>query len=115
MLMSPVGLRSEKGCTGDARQKLKSTDPTARQRGHPTSTNPKLSKNNQRENGKNWSRVLDGCLTPGRTGRLTVGRNVTLTLTLTKLSPVSEYVHRSPASCRRGRKWSAVPRRHSSG
>jgi hypothetical protein len=44
MLMSPVGLRSEKGCAGDARQKLKSTDPTTRQRGRPTLTNPKLSK-----------------------------------------------------------------------
>jgi hypothetical protein len=43
MLMSPVGLRPEKGCAGDARQKLKSTDPTSRQRGRPTSTNPKLS------------------------------------------------------------------------
>jgi hypothetical protein len=26
MLMSPVGLRSEKGCAGDARKKLKTTD-----------------------------------------------------------------------------------------
>jgi hypothetical protein len=33
---------------------------------------------NKKENGKNWSRVPDGCLTPGRTGWLTVGRNVTL-------------------------------------
>jgi hypothetical protein len=32
---------------------------------------------------KNWSRVPDGRLTPGRTGRLIVGRNVTLSLTLT--------------------------------
>jgi hypothetical protein len=32
--------------------------------------------------GKKWSRVRDGCLTPGRTGRLIVGRNVTLTLLL---------------------------------
>jgi hypothetical protein len=47
MLMSPVGLRSEKGCAGGARQKLKTTDPTSRQRGRPTSTNPQLSKNNQ--------------------------------------------------------------------
>jgi hypothetical protein len=39
-------------------------------------------KNNQRENGKNWSLVPDGCLIPGRTGRLTVGRNITVTLTL---------------------------------
>jgi hypothetical protein len=58
---------------------LKSTDPTSRQRGRPTSTNPKLSKNNQRENGKNWSRIPDGCLTPGRTGRLTVVRNIIVT------------------------------------
>jgi hypothetical protein len=29
---------------------------------------------------KNWSRVPDGRLTPRRTGRLIVGRNVTLTL-----------------------------------
>jgi hypothetical protein len=28
---------------------------------------------------KNWTRVTDGCLTPRRTGRLIVGRNVTLT------------------------------------
>jgi hypothetical protein len=60
---------------------LQSTDPSSRQRGHPTPTNPQLSKNDQREKGKNWSRVPDGCLTPRRTGRLTVGRNVTLTLT----------------------------------
>jgi hypothetical protein len=53
------------------------------QRGRPTSTNTQLSKNNQREKGKNWSRVQDGCLTPRRTGRPTVGRNITLTLTLT--------------------------------
>jgi hypothetical protein len=44
MLMSPVGLRSEKDCASDSRQKLKSTDPTSRQRGCPTSTNSKLSK-----------------------------------------------------------------------
>jgi hypothetical protein len=44
MLMSPVGLGSEKDCAGDARQKLKGTYPTSYQRGRPTSTNPKLSK-----------------------------------------------------------------------
>jgi hypothetical protein len=36
-------------------------------------------KNNERENGKNWWRVLDGCLIPRRTGQLTVGRNIILT------------------------------------
>jgi hypothetical protein len=60
MLMSPVGLGPEKGGAGDAQQTLKSTDPTSRQRGRPTSTNPQLSKNNEREKEKNWSRVPDG-------------------------------------------------------
>jgi hypothetical protein len=35
MLMSPVGPRPEKGCVGDAQQKLKTTDPTSRQRAPP--------------------------------------------------------------------------------
>jgi hypothetical protein len=81
MFVSPLGLRSEKGCAGDVRQELKTTATTSRQRGHPTSRNPQLSKNNQREKVKNWSRVPDGCLTPGRTSRLTVVRNIPLTLT----------------------------------
>jgi hypothetical protein len=38
-------------------------------------------KKNQRENGKNWSRVPGGCLMPRQTDRQTVGRNITLTLT----------------------------------
>jgi hypothetical protein len=77
--MSPVGLRSQKGCAGDSRQKLKTIDPTFRQRGRPTSVNPQLSKNNQKENGKNWSRGPDVRLTPRQTDRLTDGRNMTLT------------------------------------
>jgi hypothetical protein len=86
MLMIPVGLRSEKSCAGDGRQKLKSTDPTSRQRRRPTSTNPKLSKKIIKERmGKIGRGVPDGCLTPGQTGRLTVGRNITLTLTLTTM------------------------------
>jgi hypothetical protein len=80
MLMSSVGFRSQKGCDDDARQK--STDLTSLVRrgggGGPQQTR-NCPKNNQRKNRKNWSRVPDGCLTPGRTGRLTVGRNVTLT------------------------------------
>jgi hypothetical protein len=44
MLVSPVGLRSEKGCAGYVQQKLKTADPTSRQRGLPTATNPQLSK-----------------------------------------------------------------------
>jgi hypothetical protein len=79
MLTSPVGLRPKKGCAGNARQKLKTTDPTSLQRGRRTSTNPELSKNNQRNKEINWSRILNGCLTPRQTGRLTVGRNVAWT------------------------------------
>jgi hypothetical protein len=33
---------------------------------------------------KNWSRVPDRCLTPRRTGQLTVGRNVTLTFRIVR-------------------------------
>jgi hypothetical protein len=77
MLMSPVGVRLEKSCAGDDQQKLKITDPTSRQRGRPTSTNQQLPKNYQRGNGKNRSRIPDGCLTPRQTGRLTVGRTIT--------------------------------------
>jgi hypothetical protein len=33
-------------------EKLKTADPTSRQRGRPTSTNPQLSKNNRREKEK---------------------------------------------------------------
>jgi hypothetical protein len=61
---------------------LQITDPASRQRGLSTPTNPQLSKNDQREKGRNCTRVPDGCLTPSRTGRLTVGRIVILTLTL---------------------------------
>jgi hypothetical protein len=37
----------------------------------------------------NWSRVPDGCLTPRRTVRLTVDRNVTLTLRLSCFDGIS--------------------------
>jgi hypothetical protein len=72
-------------CTAIASQ-LKITDPTSRQRGRPTSTNPQLYQNNQREKEKNLSRVPDVCLIQRQTGRLTVGRNITLTLTLTSIT-----------------------------
>jgi hypothetical protein len=48
-------------------------------------TNSQLSKENLKDK-KNWSRVPDGRLTPRLTGRLTVGCNVTSTLTLDRLS-----------------------------
>jgi hypothetical protein len=40
VLMSPAGLRPEKDSAGEAQQQLKITDPTSRQRGRFTSTNP---------------------------------------------------------------------------
>jgi hypothetical protein len=40
-------------------------------------TCPKTIKKNKKNN---WSQFPDGCLTPRHTGRLTVGRNITLTL-----------------------------------
>jgi hypothetical protein len=83
MLKSPVGLRSEKLCAGDARQKLKSTHSTSRQRGRPTSTKLTLSKKKVKENGEKLVADPGGCLIPRRTCRQTVGRNITLTLTLT--------------------------------
>jgi hypothetical protein len=42
--LSPMGLKSDKGYTDDARQKMKSTEPTSRQRWRPTSINSKLPK-----------------------------------------------------------------------
>jgi hypothetical protein len=41
MLMSPVGLRSEKDCSGDARQKLKTTDPDFSSERAPHKNKPK--------------------------------------------------------------------------
>jgi hypothetical protein len=58
MLVSPVGLRTEKGCAGDVQQKLKSTDPTSRQRGSSTSENPKLPKKIIKE--KNGKKLVAG-------------------------------------------------------
>jgi hypothetical protein len=76
--MSPVGLKFEKGCAGDARQKVKSADPTSRQERALHINKPETVKKKSR---MGWSRVLNVCLIPRRTGRQTVGRNITLTLT----------------------------------
>jgi hypothetical protein len=95
--MNPVGLKSEKGCAGDAQQKLKTAGRTSRQIGRPHQQTRICLK---REKRKNWLRVPDGCLTSRQTGRLTVGRNITLILTIQ--SPISypcgsriEYLRRS--------------------
>jgi hypothetical protein len=52
-------------------------------------TNPKLYKENVKAKEKLVT-GLDGGLTPGQTGRLTVGRKITLTLTCP--SPASYFV-----------------------
>jgi hypothetical protein len=83
MLISPVGLRSGKVCTGDNRQKLKTTDPTSHQRGRPTSRNPQLFKNYSIRKRKIGLGVPGGCMTPKETGRLRAGRNRTRTQTRT--------------------------------
>jgi hypothetical protein len=71
MLMSPMGLRSEKGCACDAHQKLKTTDPTCN-----------CLQIIKEIKSKNWSRAPDGCLTPRQPDQLTIGHNITLTLTI---------------------------------
>jgi hypothetical protein len=57
---------------------------------------------------KNWSRVPDGRLTPRWTGRLIVGRNVTLT----EKEPRVEVGYNTstvvPASCKRRQKGNTV-------
>jgi hypothetical protein len=79
MVLNAVVLRPERDCAGEDQQQQYITDPS-RQRGHYRITNPQLCKENFKKK-ENWSRVPDGCLTPRRTGRLTVARNLTLALT----------------------------------
>jgi hypothetical protein len=47
--MSPVGLRPDKDCAGEAKQEQKITDPPSRQRGRHKITNTQLSKENFKE------------------------------------------------------------------
>jgi hypothetical protein len=80
MLLSPTGLRPKKGYAGDAQQKLKTAHPTSRQRGsliQQIRNCLKLIKEGRRKIGPLTSRQI---------GRLTVGRYMTLTLTLTSSS-----------------------------
>jgi hypothetical protein len=55
---------------------------------------------------KNWSGVPGGGLTLGQTGRLTVGRK--MTLTLTACGGRLQYLHLSPASRNRRQKENTV-------
>jgi hypothetical protein len=69
MVLSPAGLRwREAAATVNYRL-------SSRQRGRYKITNPQLSKENFKENEKLVTGP-DGGLTPGQTGRLTVGHNI---------------------------------------
>jgi hypothetical protein len=78
MVASPKGLGPDDDCAGEGQQQLQTTDASSRQRERPTSTNPQLSASNQ-----DLPQAPDWCFIQRQTGRLTVGRNITLTLTLT--------------------------------
>jgi hypothetical protein len=78
MVMSPAGLVPEKYCAGEGQQQLQRTYLSCGQSGRLTSTNPQRSDSNKNlVLGPRW--VL-GIKTDWQTGRLTVGRNITLTL-----------------------------------
>jgi hypothetical protein len=65
-------------CAGEDQQQEYITDPSSRQRGRYKITNPLMSK----ENLKGEDKLVtgpDGSLTPGQTGRLTVGHKITST------------------------------------
>jgi hypothetical protein len=69
-------------------------------------------------NRQSWSNANFGCLTWRQTCRLTMGHNITLTLTFSWVSVSSnsqctgrfEYLHHSLESCGRWRKGNPVPR-----
>jgi hypothetical protein len=83
MLTSLIGLRPEKDWAGDAQENfILQTRLLVREGAL------KLSKIITKGRRENWSRVSDGCLTPRQAGRVTVGRNATLTMTLSVGSPV---------------------------
>jgi hypothetical protein len=48
MITSPTVLGPENYCSGEGQQQLQTTDPSSRQRGRPTSTNPQLSDSNKK-------------------------------------------------------------------
>jgi hypothetical protein len=53
MVMNPAELGSEKDCVDEAQQKLQCTEPTSRQRGRTTSTNPKPYKDYLKQKNEN--------------------------------------------------------------
>jgi hypothetical protein len=76
--VSSAGLRPKSDCSGKAQKQLYSnlqTSPLVREVATKLQTRNCLKEISRRK--KNWSQVLDGRLTPGRTVRLSVGRKLT--------------------------------------
>jgi hypothetical protein len=78
MAVSSAGLRLKCDCSGKAQKQLYSklqTRPLVRESATKQQSRSCLKEISWRK--KNWSKVPDGRLTPGQTGRLTVGRKLT--------------------------------------
>jgi hypothetical protein len=78
MAVSSAGLRLKCDSSGKAQKHLYSklqTRPLVREGATKQQSRSCLKEISWRK--KNWSNVPDGCLTPGQTGRLTVGRKLT--------------------------------------
>jgi hypothetical protein len=84
MVLSSAGLRPNSDCSGKAQKQLYSklrTRPLVREGATKLHTR-NLKEISRRK--KNWAHIPDGRLTPRQTGRLTVGRKLTLTSTDSK-------------------------------
>jgi hypothetical protein len=80
MVVSSAGLRPKSDCSGKAQKQLYSklqARPLVKEGATKLKTRNFLKEISRGM--KNWSRVPDGRLTPGQTGRLTVGRKLTST------------------------------------
>jgi hypothetical protein len=76
--VSSAGLRSKNDCSGEAQKQVYSNlqaRPLVREGATKLQTRNCLKEISWRK--KNWSQVPDGRLTPGQTGRLTVGVKLT--------------------------------------
>jgi hypothetical protein len=83
MAVSSAGLRPKSDCPGKAQKQLYSklqTSPLVKEGTTKLQTRNCLQEISRRK--KNLSQVPDGRLTPGQTGRLTVGRKLTVTATI---------------------------------
>jgi hypothetical protein len=81
--VSSAGLRPKSDCSGKAQKQLYSnlqTRPLVRERATNLQNRKCLKEISWRM--KNWSQVPDGRLTPRQTGRLTVSRKLTHSVTL---------------------------------